>query len=66
MTIDAKVASLKEKYHQRNLPMMDQVCIECLIRANFDENEALKLLRNNPPNLVWIGFYFEQSSSFLS
>jgi hypothetical protein len=52
MSIDGKISSLRQKHKPTNTPLTDQVCMECLIRTNFDENEALKLLKNNPPNLV--------------
>jgi hypothetical protein len=50
--VDTKISSLKEKHRQKNAPCTDHVYMECLIRANFDETEALQILKHNPPNLV--------------
>jgi hypothetical protein len=36
----------------------DEVYFECLIRANFDEQAALEILRNKRPNLVNLIIYF--------
>ena len=35
-----------------NVPRIDEVYIECLIRSNFDENEGFEILMHRRPNLV--------------
>ena len=49
LSIDQKLRSLKEQH----AACTDPVRMECLIRTRFDEVQALKMLRENPPNLVW-------------
>jgi hypothetical protein len=51
-TIDQKIRSLKQNDSQTNVPRTDEIYIECLIRSNFAENQALDILRHNRPNLV--------------
>lgn len=51
-TIDHKIYSLKKKDEGTNVSRTDEIYIECLIRSNFNESDALRMLRNNRPNLV--------------
>ncbi|CAF0811038.1 unnamed protein product [Rotaria sp. Silwood1] len=51
-TIDQKIRFLKQNDKQTNVPHTDDVYMECLIRSSFNENEALKMLHHNRPNLV--------------
>ena len=64
-TFDQKVVLLKQKDPQTNVPRTDHVYIECLIRANFDDDEAFDILRRNRPNLVCCFFYFNKLKIFL-
>ena len=50
--IDRQVESLKMKDRDRNLSTSNEAYFECLIRARFDEDAALKILRTKRPNLV--------------
>lgn len=61
-SIDRAVQSIKQNYQSRNPSDSDPVCIECLIRAQFDETEARKMLRENPPNLVCFHFNKQTNS----
>jgi hypothetical protein len=55
--IDQHIRSLKQNDRQTNVNRTDEVYIECLIRSNFDENEALEILCNRRPNLVTFQFF---------
>lgn len=52
LAINQKAISLKQNNPSTNGSPGDDVCRECLIRTHFDQTEALKMLRDNPPNLV--------------
>ncbi|CAF4044021.1 unnamed protein product [Rotaria sp. Silwood2] len=51
-TIDQKIRHLKQHDNGIDVPRTDDVYIECLIRSNFSDNEALQMLRHNRPNLT--------------
>ena len=52
LVIHQNILLLKEKDKQTNVPRTDHVYIECLIRADFNDEEALDILCNERPNLV--------------
>lgn len=52
MDIDIKIYQLKHKDRNPEPQSGDEVYYECLLRANFDENIALDILRNHRPDLV--------------
>ncbi|CAF0776980.1 unnamed protein product [Rotaria sordida] len=51
-TIDQKIRLLKQYDNQMNIPRTDDVYVVCLIRSNFNENEAIEMLHHNRPNLT--------------
>ena len=55
--IDQHIRFLKQNDRQTNVNRTDEVYIECLIRSNFNENEALEILYNRRPNLVTFQFF---------
>ncbi len=65
---DQKIFLLRQKDPETNVPRTDQVYVECLIRANFDDDEAFDILRHNRPNLVCCYFFsnLNKSKRFLN
>lgn len=52
-SLDQRIHTLKEKDTvEANVPREDQTYVECLIRANFNIDEASQILREKRPNLV--------------
>ncbi|CAF1129583.1 unnamed protein product [Adineta ricciae] len=49
--IDRRVENLKMRDKDKNLSTSNEVYFECLIRARFDEDVALEILRTKRPNL---------------
>ncbi len=56
--IEQKVARLRQQDQHRDTDAGNEVYFECLIRANFDHQTALNLLKNNRPNLVNFHYLF--------
>jgi len=56
--IDARIRRLRENDKSHGIVSSDEVYYECLIRANFDQNTALEILRHNRPNLVRLIYFF--------
>ena len=50
--IDQEIRLLKQSNPNKNSITTDDVLVDCLIRSNFDQVQALDRLINNPPNLV--------------
>ena len=50
--IDRRIARLKDSTRNQDIACSDEVYYECLIRADFDHDTALNILRHNRPNLV--------------
>ena len=50
--IDQQIRLLKQKNRNGASTANDDVHLECLIRSNFDQDQALDKLIYNPPNLV--------------
>ncbi|CAF0734969.1 unnamed protein product [Adineta steineri] len=50
--IDQHIIALQFLDKQRDVSRTDDVYIECLIRSNFNENQALEILISKRPNLI--------------
>jgi hypothetical protein len=53
---------MRQNDTQTNVICTDDVYVECLLRSNLDENEALEILRHKRPNLVC--FIFKKSKIY--
>jgi hypothetical protein len=56
--IGYKIGRLRQNDNGPDAGSGDEVYFECLIRANFDEQAALEILRNKRPNFVNLIIYF--------
>jgi hypothetical protein len=50
--VDRKIGQLKQRNRHGFASLPDEIFIECLIRAKYDEDAAFQMLTHNRPNLV--------------
>lgn len=50
--VDRRIKNLKEDNRVSRIVCTPEVYYECLIRSNFEHDQACEMLRHNRPNLV--------------